>query len=152
MVLLDWLSHHPTKQKYILIFQVINMMPCFDMGPSNDPLRDFSDWMHSQSTNERKSHGAALALKSIIEFLLRDMITETHDYFQKIKSIERLIDDLRDTYDLDAEMFSLSEQRKCFLIFRNSVYQICESWVKLCHVHFPSTSVAHELLQREHLL
>ena len=144
--MLDWVSCQPILLRNTLTLKIAQMMPCCD--PSfcrDDPIDNFSNWMLDRTTNEIKSYGATLALKSIIDFIVRDMLIDTNSYYQRVGAVESLIERLLKSSNAENDILSLREHAEGLLDFPKAVKQISDSWTQFCETHFSQHAAHPEL-------
>ena len=144
--ILEWMKCQPILLRNSLTLKIAQMMPGCDLPHSEDNSVDnFSVWILGQATDEIKLHGAALSLKSIIEFVIRDMIIDTDSYYQRVGAVENAIERLLHSPNAESDISSLREHSKGLLAFPDAANQLSNSWAQFCETHCSSCAVHPDL-------
>lgn len=134
--ILDWIRCQPVLISRTLTLKIAQIMPFCDLSlDRDDSIDNFSNWILDQAIDERKSYGAFLALKAIIDFVIRDMLIDIDSYYQRAGAIESLIERLLKSSNAENDISSLREQAEGLLAFPKSVNQLSVSWAQFCETH-----------------
>ena len=144
--ILDWIRCQPIFIRRTLILKMAQIMPCCDLSlGGGDSIDNFSNWILGQAIDERKSYGAFLALKAIIDFVIRDMLIDIDSHYQRIGAVESLMERLLKSSNTENDISSLREYAEGLLVFPKAVKQLSISWAQFCEIHCSQHAAHPEL-------